>query len=173
MFPKPCESPREVLPLDKKPRKAKGKKKAKLRPGATTSMNGARYAALVEKEFKGWAKKLWGKKTPKTVSLIQDHERCLWMDKSLDALREAGFQVDDEFPKYSPDLNHIETVWANLRKELLNCAPTEIERRGKFLARLRRVVSRMNAQGGFAGVCGDQKERAAAVVELKGARTKW
>jgi len=81
--------------------------------------------------------------------------------------------VVENFPKHSPDLNHIEGVWALLKKELADKAPVAIEKRAEFLTRLRRTVTRMNQNGGFANASSGQKERADDVIELSGARTKW
>ena len=137
-------------------------------------MNTARYAALVRAKFRGWAKLAWGgaKKVPKEIALTQDRELCLWREKPAEELKRAGF-VTENFPKYSPDLNVIESAWALLKKELLATAPEEIEKRSAFLARLRKTVQRMNEQDAFEGLCTSQHKRATAVVNLKGCRTGY
>ena len=81
--------------------------------------------------------------------------------------------MTENFPKYSPDLNVIESAWALLKKELLATAPEEIEKRSAFLARLRKTVQRMNEQDAFEGLCTSQHKRATAVVNLKGCRTAY
>jgi len=91
----------------------------------------------------------------------------------LAALKAEGFEVLENYPKSSPDLNHIEGVWHLLRQELDAHAPSAREARGEFLARLRSTVGRMNASGAFVGLAANQKERAADVLRLKGAKGPW
>ena len=79
----------------------------------------------------------------------------------------------EEFSKSSPDLNHVEGVWHRLRQELEKKAPTGIETRAAFLARLRRTVARMNQSGEFKTLATNQKQRAREVIALKGAKCKW
>ena len=77
------------------------------------------------------------------------------------------------FPKSSPDLNHVEGVWHLVKQEVEAKAPAGQEKRGVFLARLRRTVARMNKAGASASVASNRKERASDVVTLKGAKSKW
>ena len=149
-----------------------GEEKKKAKDG-TTNMTAVRYQALARSHFKGWAKKCWGRQKPAAPLLVQDHERCLWTEDSLAALEKAGFEVLEDFPKSSPDLNHIEGAWHLLRQELDKRAPTGRENRAQFLCRLRATVARMNKSGDFADIAHNHKERAADVLALKGAKTKW
>ena len=168
-----------VLPAAPRRPKKGAKKTAKKAKGAkpgkdgSTNMTGTRYQALVRSQFQVWASKCWGPRKPRRVLLVQDHERCLWAEDSLRALKEEGFDLLKNFPKSSPDLNHIEGVWHLLRQELDKGAPTARETRAEFLGRLRRTVARMNDAGAFAAVAENQKERATEVLELKGAKTRW
>jgi len=58
--------------------------------------------------------------------------------------KDAGRDVVKNFPKSSPDLNHVENVWAFLRQKLEGNAPTGRETRGQFLRRLSRTVAGIN-----------------------------
>ena len=109
------------------------------------------------------------------MHLIQDHERCLWNERSLDALKAAGFSVVENFPVSSPDLNAIEGWWNRLRMRLDDTAPEEMESRADFLVRLRRTVHWLNdnAADDALHLAQNQKERARKVKELKGARCEW
>lgn len=80
-----------------------------------------------------------------------------------------------DHPKYSPDLNAIEGWWRVLRERLEQTAPEDFESREEFIARLRRTVSWLNEHRweDALKLCAHQKERAADVKLLEGARTKW
>jgi len=108
----------------------------------TKHMNGERYSRLVRTKFATWRKKCFRGKDP--VYLVQDHEKCLWQDRCLKAIRGAGLRLVTNFPKHSPDLNAIERWWARLRDRLDSQAPEAIEGRQEFIRRLRRTVSWMN-----------------------------
>ena len=158
--------------------KAKGKvmktmKGRKKRLSGTVNMTIDRYVDLVNAQFKTWRKNCFGDNGP--VHLIQDHEACLWNERSLAALEKAGFSVVDNFLVSSPDLNAIEGWWHRMKRRLDETAPTEMETRSDFLVRLRRVVHWLNenAAGDALALCQNQKERAKAVKKLQGARCKW
>ena len=105
---------------------------------------------------------------------MQDHERCLWQERNLPALRQAGCIVVQKIPKYSPDLYAIEGWWRVLRDRLEAAAPEEIESREDFLAHLRQTVAWRNANQWEDGkhLCTNQRARALDVQELLGAKTK-
>ena len=107
--------------------------------------------------------------------LVQDHEQCLWTEKSLAALKAAGFEVLENCPKSSPDLNAIEAWWHRLRQRLESTAPTGMESRGAFLLRLRQPVHWTNEHwhGDALTLATNQKERATSVKEVEGARCEW
>ena len=141
-------------------------------PKKTTHMNGERYNDLVQSKFAAWRRQCFH--DGKTAYLIQDHERCLWQEQNLEALRAAGFVVE-AFPKSSPDLNAIEGIWARLRQILTEREPTERETRADFVARLRRTVTWMNEneRDYMLRMCRNLKERADDVLENEDAKTKW
>ena len=139
----------------------------------TTHMNGARYNYLVSSKFAEWRERCFP--DGKVVHLVQDHERCLWQQQNLDALQKAKCPVVEQFPKSSPDLNAIEGIWKLLRDRLHSTDPAEFESRAQFLVRLRRAVNWLNDTQSemMLTLCTNQKVRAKAVKELKGARCKW
>ena len=155
-----------VLPQDKE--------KSKLRKRSVTmNMTTPCYAKLVERDFAQWRRNCFGDDA--RAYLVQDHEKCLWADTCLSALKDAGFDVLHNFPKSSPDLNAIEGWWHRLRQRLESTAPSEIESRPAFLLRLRRTVTWMNEHWSddALALATNQKERANAVKGLVGARCEW
>jgi hypothetical protein len=158
--------------------KAKARAKAKGKPKrltGTTNMTIARYVDLVNSKFRSWRKSCF--KDDGVVHLVQDGEWCLWNERSLAALKKAGFDVLHNYPVNSPDLSAIENWWARLRDRLDATAPTDMESRNVFLCRLRRQVTWLNdnASADALKLCQNQKERANDVLKGKppGARTKW
>ena len=139
----------------------------------TTNMTGQRYQSLIESKFEEWRVACFRRNRP--CFLVQDHEKCLWQPQNLAALRTAGCEVMKDFPKSSPDLNAIEGAWNLLRQRLEATEPDAIESRPEFLARLRRTVSWLNVHQAAAmrAMCTNQKKRAAEVLELGGAKTRW
>ena len=139
----------------------------------TTHMNGDRYEHLVSSRFADWRASCFGDDEP--CYLVQDHERCLWQARNKGALKAAGCKLEEDFPKSSPDLNAIEGVWRFLRERIDATAPTVIETRPEFLVRLRRCVAWLNEhrREHMLYLCTNQKERAADVQKLGGAKTKW
>jgi len=139
----------------------------------TTNMNTETYCTLVNGKFKEWREMCFG--DTRRCYLVQDHEKCLWADENLESLEDEGFDVVTNHPKYSPDLNAIEGWWARLRQRLDASAPEKIETRGMFIRRLRRTVTWMNDNLADDGrhLCTNQKERAAEILLLKGAKCKF
>ena len=139
----------------------------------TTHMNGNRYHWLVTTKFSNWRKRCFPDGKP--VSLVQDHERCLWQDRNLNALRAAKCPIVDKYPKHSPDLNAIEGCWKILRDRLQATEPKTFESRAAFLVRLRRTVVWLNDNNGehIRKLCTNQRERALDVKLVTGAKTKW
>jgi hypothetical protein len=138
----------------------------------TTNMNGERYRSLVKSKFAGWRQSCFGDSRP--CHLVQDHEKCLWQDGSLERIRFAGCPALPNYPKCSADLNPIENVWGMLKQRLDSAAPAACESRADFLARLRRAVSSLNDNESekLLHLCTNQKERAHAVLP-DGGRSKW
>ena len=114
---------------------------------------------------------------PQRLHLVQDHERCLWQDESVRTLRCHNLDPLPNFPRSSPDLNLIETVWHRLKQELDDTAPENIESRSDFLARLHGCVRRLNGslQSELDALANQLPQRAAAIWAAKppGARTKY
>ena len=139
----------------------------------TTNMNGQRYEWVINQYFAKWRRSCFEADLP--VHLVQDHERCLWQEQNLKALRKAGRMLMEDFPKSSPDLNAIEGWWRILRERLEATAPEAIEGRADFVSRLRRTVAWLNDNKWEDGLvlCTNQKVRAREVQKLKGAKTKW
>ena len=139
----------------------------------TTHMNGVRYVKLVRAKFASWRSLCLPRGG--RVSLVQDHEKCLWQPASLKALADAGCDVLERHPKYSPDLNAIDVWWHRLRQLLEDRAPAEIESRPQFILRLRRTVTWMNRRCRQEGkrLCHGQKVRARAACKLKGAKCQY
>ena len=140
----------------------------------TTNMNTKRYGALVKTKFAAWRKSIFRSRRIRP-HLVQDHEKCLWKKENLTALSNAGYHVVKNFPKCSPDLNAIEGWWRQLRLRLDKTSPSECETRADFLRRLRRTATWMNIHRRCVGrgLCSNQKVRAAEVLKLKGAKSKW
>ena len=140
----------------------------------TTNMNIKRYNSLVKSKFAMW-KRACFPRTRGLVKLVQDHERCLWHDSTVKALRKAGFSIVGSFPKCSPDLNAIDGWWRRLKQKLDKNSPAQSETRQAFIKRLRRTVTSMNLRHRDEGrkLCRNQKVRAKDVQSLGGAKSKW
>ena len=139
----------------------------------TTNMNGDRYEWLVANKVPMWRRACFEDDEP--VHLVQDHEKCLWQERNLLALRRAGCPVVACYPNQSPDLNAIEGWWKVLRDRPDLTAPEEIESREEFVTRLRRTVAwlNINDREHAVALARNQKVRARAVLHQEGARTKW
>ena len=141
----------------------------------TAHMNCARYQSLISRVGKKWLRLCHGGTLPHSVSLIQDHERCLRAKESTKCLSENHFNALEDFPPSSPDLNVTEGAWAHLRTELNEGAPVGIERREDFIKRLHAAVRVLNTtkKDILLAMCASLHERARDVIKLKGARTGW
>ena len=140
------------------------------------TMTAATYVSIVKKNFAKWLQQGLGRRAASCGAfLVQDHERCLWKDESLAALKEAGVTVLD-FPKCSQDLNPIEICWRELRARLDETAPTEREYRDDFVKRVKNAVLWLNNNRHeyFLKLCTCQKEWARDVQTATppGSRTK-
>ena len=136
-------------------------------------MNQARYQAMIAKHSEKWLRACHGGRLPHRVSLVQDHEKCLWADASLACLAEHHL-YPLATPTSSPDLDVIEGVWALLRTELNEGAPVGVESREDFITRLGAAVARLNRrQEILLSMCNSMKDRARDVLEGRGAMTEW
>ena len=72
-------------------------------------------------------------------------------------------------------LKRHEGWWRVLRERLEQASPEGVETRAAFIARLRRTANWLNERRWEDGLklCTNQKERAADVKLLEGAKTKW
>ena len=133
------------------------------------NINGEYYAGLVRRYFPDWK--------GKCEFLVQDFEKALHRDISLDAIRDVGLQLVKGFCKYSQDLNAIENAWGLLRQRTDVTTPMgrTPETRKAFVARLRNAIRYINVNyGGYLRyICNNQKERADDVEEQEGGRTEW
>ena len=129
---------------------------------------------MVARHAARWIRRCW-RRRPARVVLVQDHERCLWQDDSLQCLKTEGLHVLRTFPKSSPDLNAIEGVWGLLRDYLESNSPGGLETRAKFLLRLHGAVRHLNATcaNDLLKLCRNQQDRARDVLANKGSRTRW
>ena len=140
--------------------------------GGTSHMNGPTFRKMMEGHGLDWKRRCWPRAAPKVVHLVQDHERCLWQKESLDCLKSLGMPALSRYPKSSPDLSAIEEVWSLLRTYLEERAPTTLEKRSSFLARLRGAVAHLNAskRSVLLEMCRNQQDRAQEVLDNEGAR---
>jgi len=138
------------------------------------NMTAVWYQWVIEHKFPIWIRKALGRKAKKGVLLVQDHEKCLWKDEPLQALRANGINLIKNFPKCSQDLNAIETAWRELRARLYVTQPVCQETRAAFIVRLRAAVSWINVHRAdyLSKLCLSQKARAKDVQLAKGGRTK-
>ena len=141
----------------------------------TAHMNGPRFRRMIEKHSARWLRCCFGRRVPKRVPLIMDHERCLRTSESSKCLRKHRLHTVPAHPKHSADLNAIENIWAFVRRALDANAPTGREGRAAFVRRLRATVRSLNRRRSseFQALCSNQKARARAVLALSGAVTKW
>ena len=106
---------------------------------------------------------------PQRLHFVQDHDRCLWQDESMRTLRHYNLDPLLNFPRSSPDLNLIETVWHRLKQALDDSAPESIEERPNFLVRLHGCVRRLNGsmQSEVGALANQLPQRAAAILAAK------
>ena len=139
----------------------------------TVHMNTGRFVKLVRSKFAKWRRLCLPRCA--SVTLVHDHERCLVRPESVRALKAAGCVPLKKHPKHSADLNVIEVWWNRLRLRLEKIAPAAAESRPRFLQRLRRTVTWLNARQRHSGrkLCRGQRRRATSVLQLRGAKCKY
>ena len=131
------------------------------------AMNTMLYCELIEDKFDDWV--------GSCKYLVQDYEKCLRTEQALEALKQVGIKLVDRHPKQSQDLNAIENVWRLLRERVYETTPDHVESRPEFVKRLKQAVAWLNwhKQDDLWYYSTNQKDRAADVLKLKGARTGW
>jgi hypothetical protein len=136
-------------------------------------MNTAWYIWLIEHKFRPWLDGAFARRTK--VFLVQDHERCLWNEESVDAMEEENIELLENFPTSSQDLNPIEVAWREVKSRLDATLPTNFESRPAFTRRLNHAVAWVNTHraGLFREICAAQKAWAKDVLYASppGART--
>ena len=140
-------------------------------------MNSTMYASLIGKHFGVWLRQALGKRKAGLGGfLLQDHERALWRKGPLEAMRQAGVKLLDNFPKCSQDLNPMEIGWREIRVRLDIICPSTREYRDDFIRRLRLALIWVNKNraGYLREICRGQKAWAMDVQTASppGSRTK-
>ena len=131
------------------------------------NMNRYTYAWLIEKKFPEWR--------GNAEYVIQDYERCLRSAEPLLAFKEINMKVVNEHPPHSQDLNAIENAWKVLKDRLNDTMPSHLETRAQFIVRLRTAAHWINEhqRDQLKYFANNLKERAQAVKDNDGGRTKW
>ena len=132
-------------------------------------MNQDLFVDLVEDKFERWA--------GNCCYLVQDFERCLRTELSVAAIRKAGLELVDGYPRCSQDFNAIENCWHILKERLDETIPKQRETREAFIKRLRGAVAWANRRRAdqLWRLSTNQKERADDCLASKppGGRTKF
>lgn len=119
------------------------------------------YAELIEEKLEAWMNC--------HDLLVQDYERALRAEESLQAFRGAGISLVEQYPSCSQDLNPVENCWNILRLRLAETQPTRIEARDSFIKRLEEAVRWMNTEkaDSLKELWMDQKARARKLLAAK------
>ena len=125
------------------------------------------YCQIVEDGFEDWL--------GECNRVICDYEGCLRSNDARDSLKSVGLQILEQHPKQAQDLNPIENIWNLLKARLHETMPTHLESREAFIKRVHEAVRFLNwkKQDEMSYLSTNLKERAADVLQLKGARTGW
>ena len=127
------------------------------------------YQEIVEDNFPNW---LAG-----CEYLVQDFERCLRCDEAMEALKDIGVKLVQDYPPVSQDFNAIENAWAMLKDRVNETMPVGVEGRDRFTARLGEAVKWVNRNNAeeLETLSRNQKRRARDCLESvpPGSRTKW
>ena len=131
-------------------------------------MDSSLYSSLVDDKLSDWMLS--------TKYLVQDFEKCLRTEESQHALKNAGIELVQNYPKVSQDFNAIENAWKELRERLYKTLPTHLEARDEFITRLHAAVKWLNThrQKQLWYLCTNQWERAYECLYVtKGGRTSF
>jgi hypothetical protein len=143
--------------------------------GISTS-NGKSLAFLVPKP---WSTELWAKEVKKRVvpffrktypnltsfTILLDGEKLLHGPAAKAAMRIGGIKVLSDWPKYSPDLNPQENVWAWAEPKLR----TMETGKDSFAIFQKKVLKAVQAYPSTGKLIGSMAKRCKAVVAGKGA----
>ena len=135
-------------------------------------MNRWEYDKVVRAKFPVWIQEAYGVQK-RGVSLVQDHERCLWTKEAREAIESINVHLLENYPKCSQDLNPIETAWREVRNRLYHTQPNKQETRSAFVLRLRAAVSWTNRNRAdfYLHICNNQVQLAKDVLASEGRRT--
>ena len=118
------------------------------------TMNNMLYTELVDDKFNEWR--------GYCEHLVCDFERLNRSEEAQFALRKAGLQLVEGYPKCSQDFNAIENAWFLLKQRMDETMPIGLEHRDEFVKRLTSAVNWLNKYraGCLRRYSTNQKERA-------------
>lgn len=116
---------------------------------------------------------------PESMSALRlRRDRCIFMQDNAPAhsaimsktkLAEMGLKVL-EWPPFSPDLNPIEHLWANMKQEIARMP--QVANLAALWARIQAIWGNLTAQD-TSPLTGNMRERMEAVIEAKGGATRF
>lgn len=118
------------------------------------TMNNMLYSELVDDKFDEWR--------GYCEYLVCDYEALNRSEEAQFALKKAGLQLVEGFPKCSQDFNAIENAWFLLKQRMDETMPRALEHRDEFVKRLTSAVKWLNKHraGCLRRYSTNQKERA-------------
>ncbi len=152
------------------------KKTQKQKVFGLTASNGKALYCLVPRPFSTikWAKMVKNRVAPflkktfprrSTFQILLDGEPLLHGDEAKAAMADAGISVLPDWPKYSPELNPQENVWAWAENEL-----RELESDDDSFEEFKKLTLKAcRAYPGHKKLVGSMEERIAECIESKGA----
>ena len=141
----------------------------------SVSMNSSRWMAFLEKHIKPWCLEMGFDFKNRIPTLVLDGEKALHTKPARKALRRLGFKVL-KVPPSSPDLNPIENVWSMMKRHVFKTEtfPSRIEQRNFWVRKIHDSARGVQRKQNLCDTVRlSWKQRAADVIAMKGARTKW
>jgi hypothetical protein len=121
------------------------------------------WAVAVKKNVKPFLKKAFPK--VKTFTLLLDGEKLLHGPAARAAFKDANIKIFPEWPKYSPDLNPQENVWAWAEQKL-----RKIEKSGEpFEVFRKKILKAVRAYPSAEKLVGSMAKRCRMVLDAQGA----